>query len=193
MRQVLNVGGGNKSIALPPQYEGWEQLLLDIDPSGGPDIILDAREMTSLTRSEYDSVYCSHNLEHYYFHDAKKVLDGFHHVLKEDGFAHIRVPDMTELMQTVISKKLEIDDVLYQSALGPITVHDVIYGYGVQLEKSGNDFYAHKMGFTEKSLIKALQQSGFNSIYSGVGNLEINAFAFKSPPTQYAKDLLKLP
>jgi len=31
-RRVLNVGGNNKSIPLPPQYERWEHVLLDIDP-----------------------------------------------------------------------------------------------------------------------------------------------------------------
>jgi predicted SAM-dependent methyltransferase len=193
MRQVLNVGGNNKNILLPPHYDGWEKLLLDIDPKGDPDIVLDARKISTLPSASYDSVYCSHNLEHYYHHDVINVLTGFHHILKEDGFAHILVPDMEELMKTVVQKNLDIDDVLYQSPSGPIIVRDVIYGYGKQIENTGDEFYAHKTGFSHKSMLSILQRAGFQAIYSGTGNLEINAIAFKNTPTQYAIDLLNLP
>lgn len=37
--KVLNVGGNSKDIALPALYEGWEQILLDVDPQGKPDIV----------------------------------------------------------------------------------------------------------------------------------------------------------
>ena len=53
----------------------------------------------------------------------------------------------------MVEKNLDIDDFLYQSPEGPITVRDVIYGYGAEIERSGNDFYAHKTGFTKKSLL----------------------------------------
>ena len=36
MKRLLNVGGGSKSIQLPPEYLGFEQVLLDIDEVGGP-------------------------------------------------------------------------------------------------------------------------------------------------------------
>ena len=51
MKKVLNVGGNNKSIALPPHYAGFEHLLLDIDPAGSPDIVCDARELTTDRKS----------------------------------------------------------------------------------------------------------------------------------------------
>jgi hypothetical protein len=193
MKTVLNVGGNSKNIPLPSLYEGWKHLLLDIDPTGKPDVVLDARELTSLTGANYDSVYCSHNLEHYYRHDVAKVLAGFHHVLKEDGFIYIRVPDIQEIIGAMVRDKLDIDDVLYQSPAGPITVLDTIYGFGKQIEKSGNEFYAHKTGFTIKALIKVLKQSGFKTVYTGKGNLEIIAYAFKNKPSQYVSDLLKIP
>ena len=78
-------------------------------PAGKPDVVCAARMLTMLPRAEYDSVYCSHNLEHYYRHDAYKVLSGFLHVLREDGFAFIRVPDMEELMKIVTDSNLDID------------------------------------------------------------------------------------
>ena len=45
--KVLNVGGNSKAIALPPIFDGYEHLLLDIDPTGKPDLLCDARELTS--------------------------------------------------------------------------------------------------------------------------------------------------
>lgn len=193
MKKLLNVGGNNKLIALPPQYAGWEHVLLDIDPQLRPDVVCDARNLTGLRGAEYDAVYCSHNLEHYYRHEVPKVLAGFHHVLKTEGFAHVCVPDMRELMRTVVEKSLEIDDFLYQSPEGPITVQDVIYGFGVEIQKSGNDFYAHKTGFTESSLMATLRAAGFPWVFTRVGNFEVQAVAFKNRPAGYAVELFQLP
>lgn len=193
IRKVLNVGGNSKAIPLPPQYEGWDHVLLDIDPKGNPDVVCDARELISLPESVYDSVYCSHNLEHYYHHDAKKVLAGFIHVLKADGFVFIRVPDISAVMQIVVANNLDIDDVLYQCPAGPIMVRDVIYGWGKEIERSGCDFFAHKTGFTEKSLTNLLDTAGFPWIFTNTGdNLEITAFAFKDEPSEYLTQLLNI-
>jgi len=191
-KKVLNVGGNNKSIPLPPQYAGYEHLLLDIDPKGGPDIVCDARKLSDLQASQFDAIYCSHNLEHYYRHDVRDVLAGFQHVLKEGGFAQIRVPDMAEVFRAVVERQLDIDDVLYQSSAGPIMALDVIYGYSVQIERSGQEFFAHKTGFTQKSLLAALQRAGFTKIYSSVGNLEVNAVVFKGVPDPAALALFNL-
>jgi len=193
VRKVLNVGGNNKAIPLPPQYNGWDNLLLDIDPAGKPDVVCDARELATLPRGEYDAVYCSHNLEHYYRHDVPKVLAGFLHVLKPEGFAHIRVPDMGELMRTVVDDDMDIDDLLYQSPAGPITVRDVIYGYGIEIERSGNDFFAHKTGFTLKSLMGVLEACGFPHVFAHARDLEIVAVAFSHKPDAFAAALFGLP
>jgi SAM-dependent methyltransferase len=193
MRKVLNVGGNNKSIPLPKEYAGWQQVLLDIDPRGEPDIVCDARRLSTLPGGEYDAVYCSHNLEHYHRHDAVDVLAGFRHVLKPEGFAHIRVPDIGELMRTVVEKNLDIDDFLYESPAGPITVRDVIYGYGREIEQSGNDFFAHKNGFTKKSLTALLLRCGFAQVFTVAGSLEITAIAFGGEPAPFARALFHLP
>lgn len=187
------MGGNSKEIPIPAVFADWEHILLDIDPTGKPDVVCDARELTTLPGATYDSVYCSHNLEHYYRHDGIKVLAGFAHILKADGFAYIRVPDLGALMRTVVEKNLDIDDLLYQSPAGPITVRDVIYGYGIEIERSGNDFFAHKTGFTQKSLHAFLTASGFPWVFTGLGNLEVMAIAFMNRPSAYAEKLLNLP
>lgn len=193
MRKVLNVGGNTKSIPLPPIYADWDHLLLDIDPTGKPDVVCDARRMTSLPAGVYDAVYCSHNLEHYHHHEVPKVLAGFRHVLKPDGFIHLRVPDIGAVMQIVVHKNLDIDDMLYQAPAGPITVRDVIYGWGREIERSGNDFFAHKTGFTSKSLTAVLHAAGFDNVFIGTGHLEVVAYAFTGKASDFATALLKLP
>jgi ubiquinone/menaquinone biosynthesis C-methylase UbiE len=193
MRKVLNVGGNSKAIPLPPQYAGFEHLLLDIDPKGSPDIVCDARELKSLDAGCFDAVYCSHNLEHYYRHEVQVVLAGFMHVLKDGGFAHIRVPDIHAVMKATIERNLDIDDVLYQSAAGPIMVVDVLYGYSVEIQRSGQDFFAHKTGFTKQSLTKALQKAGFTKTFSATSDLEVRTLAFKGTPDRDFCKLFNLP
>lgn len=186
---VLNVGGNDRGIALPPIYDGWRQLWLDIDPSVAPDLLCDARELHTLDGDRFDAVYCSHNLEHYYRHEVPGVLQGFRHVLKPTGFAHIRVPDLATVMKTALARGLDLDDVLYESGAGPITVLDVLYGHGDEIEASGNDFFAHKTGFTPKRLYRVLQAAGFEAVFCSLGHFEINAVAFMGAPSDTQKEV----
>ena len=192
--RVLNVGGNSKAIPIPPHYAGWEHLLLDIDPRGNPDVVADARDLAALPAAQFDAVYCSHNLEHYYVHEGRRVLQGFVHVLKDDGFAEIRVPDLQAVMKHLVESGMDIQDVLYTAPAGPITARDVLYGWSVEIERSGKDFFAHKTGFTPKSLYGKLREAGFASIVVGsVATFELVAFAFKRTPRPELLSLLGLP
>ena len=182
MKRLLNVGGGSKSIQLPPEYAGFEHVLLDIDPVGKPDIVLDGRKLTELPAGQFDAILCSHNLEHYFRHDVPKVLGGLFHVLKPGGFAQIRVPDLVELMRKVLQGNMDLEDTLYISPAGPVAPIDVIYCLGRQIETSGVDFFAHKTGFSAQSLTRAVEKAGFGPNFAKVGDLEINLIAFKGKP-----------
>ena len=103
------------------------------------------------------------------------------------------VPDLRGVMTTVVGKNLDIEDVLYVSPGGPITVRDVIYGWGAEIARSGHDYYAHKTGFTESSLRAALYVAGFPFVFTRAGNLEVQAIAFSAPPARYALELFELP
>ncbi len=182
-RRVLNVGGGSKGVALPPHFQDWGQLLLDIDARVGADLVGDARALReTVAANSFDAVYCSHNLEHYYRHDVDKVLQGFLHLLKAEGFAEIRVPDIGELIKLLAKDDLDIEKEIYATSVGPITAHDMFYGYAPEIEASGQDFYAHKTGFSRDSLLRALRSNGFGEIYFAppLSLLELHAFAFKT-------------
>jgi hypothetical protein len=171
--KVLSVGNGTSPI-LPAHYDGWDRVTLDIDASVCPDIILDARELQTLPPNQYEAVFCSHNLEHFYEHEVPKVLRGFLHVLKEGGFVEIWVPDLLQTFKTMMERDLELTDIYYRSPSGPITFHDTIYGYS-KVMADGNLFYAHKCGFTIHTLSEALRLAGFRDI--GVGRANTNATA----------------
>jgi hypothetical protein len=192
LRKVLNVGGNSKEIAIPPCFSGWQHDLLDIDPACSPDILCDARDLINTTPRVYDAVYCSHNLEHYYQHDVLRVLAGFRLVLKKDGFAYIRVPDGAAVMKLAVENGLDFEDVLYISPAGPIRVHDVLYGFSSRIEQNGNDFFAHKCGFSKNSLTNLLASSGFKHFFVCEHDLELEAYAFTQQPTAFHQRLLRM-
>lgn len=193
LKSFLNVGGNSKKTPIPPYFVGWKHDLLDIDPRGNPDVLMDARELRSLPAGGYDAVYCSHNLEHYHRADGAIVLDGFAHVLKDDGFADIRVPDVLAVMKHVVQHNMDLDDSLYKSSAGPIMVRDVLYGFSRQVEQMSNPFFAHKTGFSPQSLIKFVGGHGFASyVLLSHEPFEITAYLFKRPPTRELWMMLNL-
>jgi hypothetical protein len=182
---VLNVGGGSKAIPIPPHYQGWEHVLFDIDPSGGADIVGDARQLAAVIEPQvYDAVYCSHNVEHYYEHDVARVLQGFAHALKPSGFAEIRVPDFWQVMRHALQAGLDVEDELHASSMGPVRVLDVLYGMQQEIARSGRDYYAHKSAFSPASLARALQRAGFVAVYRvpPLALYEFRVIAFKNMP-----------
>jgi predicted SAM-dependent methyltransferase len=192
---LLNVGGGSKTIPIPPHYEGWQHLLLDIDPKGGAEVVFDARELERLPTGVFDAIYCSHNLEHYYHHDVRRVLAGFLHLLKGSGFAEIRVPDLEAVFREIVVKGRSLDEQFQPNPRGPITARDIIYGWTVEIEESGTDFYAHKTGFTWATLSGALQRAGFGEVWKAPPMVayELRALAFKQPSTPEQRRLLGIP
>ena len=191
--RVLNVGGGSKTVAIPAHFTQWQHVLLDINPAGGVDIALDARRLHELPAAAFDAVYCSHNLEHYYAHEVPRVLAGFAHVLKEEGFVELRVPDLEAVMAATVGRSLDVEDALYVSPAGKISVRDVLYGFGTEIAR-GNEHYAHKTGFTARSLARLLSAAGFGHVYplAELGVFEMHVAAFRRPPDETVRSLLRL-
>ena len=179
--KVLNVGGGGDRI-IPKSYDGWDQVLLDIDPSCNPDICIDAKDMKSLPAGEFDSVWCSHNLEHYHQFEVPMMLDNFKHVLNDDGYAQIMVPNLGQLFKDMRDRNYDIMDVWYRTLEGvhgqTVTFHDALFGWNHALVND-KPYYAHKCGFTVRSLHDALMAAGFKSVWVANAGINIIAFAYK--------------
>lgn len=165
MRKLLNIGGGSKDIPLPEEYADCRHDLLDIALADDVDILCDARQLAEhICCASYDVVYCSHNLEHYYEHEVPRVLYGIKYVLKPGGVVHIVVPNIGQLICMMVEGHIDLEDVLYECAAGPIRPLDVLYGWGKEIEESGEPFYAHKTGFTAKRLHGILAAAGFQDV-----------------------------
>jgi hypothetical protein len=180
---VLNVGGGDKTVAIPPHFDDWKKTLLDVNPAA--DIVCDARQLRDFVPAQsHDAVYCSHNLEHYYQHEVPGMLASFAHVLKPGGFAEIRVPDIGALIGHLAQNKIDINTAVYDSPAGPITAHDMFYGFGAEIRQSGKHYYAHKTGFSRESLSAALFGNGFPVLCFAppLSEWELHVFAFKQQP-----------
>ena len=191
MPTVLNVGAG-PATEIPAHYSGWKHLRLDIDPKSGADVVCDARLLEGrIPPATYDAIYCCHNLEHYYPHEGMQVLRGFAHVLKPDGFAEFRVPDIQEVLEVAVKQGLDIEDELYMSPAGSIRLLDALWGWQEKIARSGNDFYAHKTGFSWKSLVRTLAQAQFAAVYRvpPLALFELRAIAFRQAPTDAQRKL----
>jgi hypothetical protein len=177
--RILNIGGGPRTIRLPPFYRDCEVEWLDVDETWEPDLVMDVRELGSLEAGVYDGVYGSHILEHLAPHDLKVVLAGILHILKDDGFADIRVPDLKQAIVAMVNNDYDPYTFLYQSGPGPITTRDVLYGFAPFVEKYG-ECQCHRNGFTTNSLIDALFDAHFEKVYASTQRWEIRAIAMKT-------------
>lgn len=178
-KAVLNVGGGNKQIPLPPEFKDYDHILFDIDPSGKPDIVGNALHLGEIGREKFDAIYCSHNLEHFHYHEVPLVLEGMFTVLKPGGFVYIRVPDIVEAIRLMIERGQDLEEGLYIASGVPIMALDVIYGWSREIEQSGQPYYAHKTAFTEKSLRRKLTEVGFVVDKFVAADIEFRVLAHK--------------
>ena len=158
---VLNVGCGYPARQkLHSQFHGseWREVRLDLDPNVRPDIVSSITDMSSVTDSTVDAVWSSHNLEHLQRHEVPLALREFIRVLKPNGLLLLTLPDLRQVAQLVVEDKLE--DPAYYSLSGPITPLDMIFGHSASLAR-GNNFMAHRTGFTARTLHRVLIEAGF--------------------------------
>lgn len=158
MRTCLSVGAGPDRV-LPRHYGDFRPVTLDIDPDTRPDIVGDVRDLSMIPEESYDAVYMAHLLEHFEAHEVEIVVNQVARILKRDGFVEVRVPHVQAVFDAM-ADGLDLEDTLYESAMGPIRPLDVIYGHAPSLA-AGKRFMAHRTAFTPASLDRALRRPGF--------------------------------
>ncbi len=160
-KHVLHVGcGGPNPEKLYKRFRNdeWKEIRLDINKNVYPDIIGTMVDMSLVESETVDAVWSSHNLEHLYAHEVPIALGEFYRVLKPGGHALITLPDLQQIAEYIVADRLE--DIVYESPIGPISGVDFIFGHGDSIAK-GNHYMAHLTGFTAKSLKNALLKAGF--------------------------------
>lgn len=186
MKTVLHVGcGGQRIIGTRHGFnpDEWEELRLDIDVNVRPDIVGSITHLHRIHNGTIDAVYSSHNIEHLYAHEVPLALGEFRRVLKSEGYAIIRCPDIQQVAEMVAQGKLL--DTAYTSPAGPITPLDIMYGHRASIEQ-GNAFMAHRTAFTLKALKQACIDAGFGMVDGKVnkGAFALSVLALVQPCAQ---------
>jgi len=190
MKIFLHVGCGhlNKSSCLGFENDNWKEIRLDIDKNVNPDIVGTLTDMKSVDTGSVDAVYSSHNIEHIFPHEVPIALREFYRVLKEDGIVVITCPDLQSVCEAIVQDKLF--EPLYESDIGPISPIDILYGHREFISR-GNEYMAHKGGFTYSTLDKAFYEAGFKVRIGGrrleLYELWLVAFKQKKPDEEIRK------
>jgi SAM-dependent methyltransferase len=155
---LLNVGSGrleanDGDYGLFFNMSEWRQIRIDIDEDVDPDVIADIRRLP-FSDNYADGVACFHVLEHIAAMDLGAVLTEFRRVLKPGGRLVIAVPDLQAIGQVLAEDRM--DEILYESAGGPIRAHDMLYGVF-----DGKPHCFHRTGFTPKVLANWVASAGF--------------------------------
>jgi hypothetical protein len=162
----------------PSIFFDWRELRVDVDPAVDPDVVADLTDMAAIPAASVQGVWCSHCIEHLYRHQVPRALAEIRRILSADGVVCILVPDLQTVANAVIADKLL--DTLYESPAGPITAHDVLFGYEKDISR-GRLAMAHHCGFTPSALVACLSDAGFEEfVIVRRSNLELAAIAHNS-------------
>lgn len=177
-KSVLNVGSGPRSgnsLHASFQSRGWREVRIDIDPTTFPDVVGSFIDMrASISSGSFDAVWSSHSLEHLYSHEVPLALSEFRRILKFDGFALIRCPDLEVVASVLLDHGP--DGAAYVSPLGPITPLDILFGHSASIA-AGKQHMAHKTGFTAARLGQLLLDAGFATVLTRTERFDLWAIA----------------
>jgi hypothetical protein len=81
--------------------------------------------------------------------------------LKPGGFLLLTMPDLQCVAEFIAQGRLH--EPLYQSEAGPISAIDICFGHRVSIAR-GNEYMAHKTGFSAQTLYDYLVASGFKKV-----------------------------
>ena len=180
MKTFLHVGCGhlNKSHAKGFDNDDWKEIRFDIDKSVNPDLEGTITDMKRVETSSVDAIYSSHNIEHIFPHQVPIALREFYRVLKDNGIAVILCPDLQSVCKEISQGNLL--NTLYTTSSGPIAPIDILYGHR-SLLANGNEYMAHKCGFTYPVLNSLLSDAGFQARLGGsrAEDFQISVVAFK--------------
>lgn len=189
---ILNVGSGKSSVKKwTSSFDDWTEIRADI-ADVNPDIVTDITTLVGVEDNSVDAIWASHVIEHCHWHEQPMIFQSFLRVLKKDGFAIIKVPDIGS-----IAKYIEEDLLtpIYKLDNGEfITALDMLFGYRNQLDPKNHDHnpaMAHKMAFNVKLFGQILQHYNLQGALNTT-NHEITVIFWKGETRPEFLNFIKL-
>jgi len=175
---LLNAGCGPRDeAALPAYFQGWRQIRVDVNRDVEPDLVAGITDLSAIGDGVVDAVWSAHCVEHLFAHEVPVALAEFRRVLTDTGFACIIVPDVQAIAEWLATDRMH--ETIYQSSAGPVTAHDMLWGFGVAIAR-GETAMAHRCGFTPALFVERLQAANFAEIaLRRRSNLELAAVALR--------------
>lgn len=178
-KTVLHVGCGSwrpDALLKKFQTDEWHEIRLDINPETKPDIVASMTDMSPVESDSVDAIWNSHALEHLFAHEVPIALKEFHRVLRPGGHVLMRMPDLEQVAKSVL--RVGPLGTAYQSASGPITPLDMLYGHGASIAK-GEHGMQHKTGFSQASIVELLKAAGFSKARAETRRVDLWALGVK--------------
>jgi len=169
-KTVLNVGFGGiaiKDLLYTEVFEDMREISLDIDNKFNPDILADVTDISHIPNNYVDCAYTSHMIEHIDYFKVPSVISELLRVCKPDGYVRILTPNLQVIGEKIASGDLL--DVVYESAGGPISPIDIIYGHRHSVHKNRVDFMIHRTGFSKKVFEHIAKEHNFDMEIQQVG------------------------
>jgi len=167
---VLNVGFGGMAISellYTEVFDGMREISLDIDNKFNPDILADITDISHIPNNYVNCAYTSHMIEHIDYFRVPSVISELLRVCKPNGYVRILTPNLQSIGEKVASGDLL--DIVYESAGGPISPIDIIYGHRHSVHKNRVDFMRHRIGFSRKVFEYIAKEHGFDMDIKEVG------------------------
>ncbi len=165
----------------------WQEVRMDPDAASAASISGGLLDIAGLEEESFDAVFTSHSLECLYPHEAVAALAAVRRVVRRAGHLVVTCADIQAACALVAEGKLL--EPAYTSAAGPVAPIDILYGFRPALA-SGRHNMARRCGFTAQTLIGALAQAGFGSVWSA-RNPRIFTLAAIATREECSEDRLK--
>ena len=103
LKTLLHVGCASLNISHIKGFiiDDWTEIRFDIDESRNPDIVGTLTDMSLVQTESVDAIYSAYNIDHIYPHEVPTALSEFFRVLKDDGMAIIKCPDIQSVCEAV--------------------------------------------------------------------------------------------
>lgn len=167
---ILNVGFGGiaiKDLLYTEVFDGMREISLDIDNKFNPDILADVTDISHVPDNYVTCAYTSHMIEHIDYFKVPSVIRELLRVCKPGGYVRILTPNLQSIGEKVASGDLL--DVVYDSAGGPISPIDIIYGHRHSVHRNRVDFMRHRTGFSKKVFEHIAKEYNFDMDIKEVG------------------------